>query len=120
MIYPCPKPPKREKKPRRFIPRSTKPIVKHGKRKARSQKAYRAHLASKYWKVLRCLIWQRDKGTCRDCGAVLDSIRDMEAAHITNKDFGAEKLSQVKCSCAPCNRAERAGRSWAIGGFSRK
>lgn len=115
MIFPAPKPPPKPPKPKRYLPRSTKPIPTRGKRKARRQKAYHAHLASKYWKVLRCLIWQRDKGTCRDCGAVLDSIRDMHAAHITNTRFGREHLSDVKASCHACNLAERYGRSWAIG-----
>jgi len=39
----------------------------------------------------------------------------MHAAHVTNKRFGEEHLSDVKCSCADCNMAERQSRAWAVG-----
>lgn len=54
MIHPVPKPPKREPKPKRFLPRSTHPIQKvNVKRKTKRQQEYRAHLASAEYKHAR-------------------------------------------------------------------
>lgn len=83
--------------------------------KAKRRKRQRRHYASKYWKVLRYLVYQRDNGICQDCGLQLDSIHDMEAAHKTNARFGKENLDDVKCSCGPCNQKERASRNWYAG-----
>lgn len=77
MTIGCPKPLPREKKPRRWLPRSTKPIarsplkrsttpipLRNERRMARRAKEYRAHLASKYWQELRQRAYQRDQGLC--------------------------------------------------------
>lgn len=94
-------------------------LRKSGAVKAKRVKRQRNHYASKYWKTIRCLIYQRDGGICQDCGVQLDSIDDMEAAHTTNARFGQENLDDVICSCRPCNQAERASRSWYAGPIAR-
>lgn len=121
-----PKPPPRQKKIRKPL-RATKPmkrgtsplartpLAKVGKQKPKRVKRYAIHLRSKFWQVLRCLIWQRDGGRCRDCGKKLYSITYMHAAHVTNARFGHENLDDVKCSCADCNVAERQSRAWYAG-----
>ena len=74
---PVPKPAPREQKPRKWLPRATKPLkrswLKHGtkpipkmNRRATERRAvkYRKVLASDFHKELRYLAWRRSDGLC--------------------------------------------------------
>lgn len=99
-----------------WLPRSTKPIPQINKRATeRRQKAYRAHLASAYWREIRRQAFQRDQGLCwcPDCvqgrkDGVADAFEPIDAwfdtkgrphgfdtHHVTYIRFGREELADV-------------------------
>lgn len=101
---------------RSALKRGSKPIPKvNARRQARKDKAYRAHLASAFWKTLRQQAYHRDGGFCQcpDCIRArkdgeafgfepidiwLDTkgvIHGFDTHHTTYARFGKELLSDV-------------------------
>lgn len=65
MIHPVPKPPPREKRPTKPLPRSTAPIKKvNAKAAEKRRSSYRKHLASPEYKRARREAMERSGGEC--------------------------------------------------------
>jgi hypothetical protein len=86
--------------------------------KAKRDKRYKAHLSSAYWKALRRKVWGRTwvagEHCCEACGLILESISDMQLAHLTYARFGKELDTDVQGQCRQCNESEAALRGKRI------
>lgn len=92
-------------------------------RQAKRKAGYRKHLASFYWKALRQKVWKRTfldipdgwgGHFCEACGNLLESIADMQLAHLTYARFGKELDEDVQGQCKQCNQTEAALRGKRI------
>lgn len=86
-----PKPPRKEKKPRKPIQRT--------RVRTRRTKARRGRLKGEDIARLRAACFDRDGFRCVDCG----SIRDLQMAHIRGKRRHGDSLSNVRTKCFECH-----------------
>lgn len=86
--------------------------------KAKREKRYRKVLSSPRWKALRLKVWERTwkagEHCCEACGLILESISDMQLAHLTYARFGKELDEDVQGQCKQCNQTEAALRGKRI------
>jgi len=62
--------------------------------------AYRAHLASVEWQVIRCDVLQRANYRCEACGVPWG----LQVHHKTYQRLGKEDLDDLVCLCRVCHR----------------
>lgn len=120
-VYAVPKPPPREKKtpkplprPTKPLPRSTAPIAKRGTTKAKKVIRQKAFYASAVWKRIRKEAIARAGGRCEYTATLLDQEMDpplmrvyrcgaefgLQVHHRSNVRFGGhERPGDLQCLC---------------------
>lgn len=61
--------------------------------------AHRTHLHSEYWKNIRQLVLERDKGICQSC----KTEKAKEVHHLTYKNLGNETIDELISYCRACH-----------------
>ncbi len=132
---PAPKPAPREKKPRKPLPRPTKPIARYSwlaqstkpirqlnpEAKARRDKAFRKFLGSALWKRIRMATFEANDFACVDCGWEDETRTGLAliADHETYARWGGQEIvgEDVVTRCRKCNERITVERraNWAQG-----
>lgn len=122
MIHPVPKPPPREKKAPKPLPRNTKPIARAGwlarstkpikasneERRARRRKAFKKFLGSALWQRIRQATFEANDFTCVDCGWEDESRTGIGLVgdHVSYRRWGGQEIigEDVVTRCRKCDR----------------
>jgi 5-methylcytosine-specific restriction endonuclease McrA len=121
---PCPKPAPREKKPRKPLPRNTKPIARFSwlkpsskkiperneQKRARREKAYRKFIGSSVWKAIRQATFELQDYSCVLCPYVDESRtgNGLVCDHLTYRRFGGQEIvgEDTRTLCRTCDRKQ--------------
>ena len=65
---------------------------------------YAIYVLTPHWIRIREEVRAQSGGKCADCGKTVESLKDLDAHHVTYKNRGREEPGDVIAICRPCHQ----------------